>query len=262
MDLAASGWLKLTVLAPSHLQPTVGPERKLSPAESFSRHGRVLWHQSLVLVRNCQRQVNHREQHENECLDARNKDVQAQEDRWNANRNQREEAQREHIAGKHVGIKTNGEGQDACEVRNKLDGHQQPCHPPERAAELFQIAKEALRAEALVVVIEERGNREAEWDNGVCSGGSDARNQPYEIVGQHEEKNASDECLEFLVAVADDLFAQRACEFRNDFGDLLRGTRLIGESVRRTTTKNAIKQAATTNSTANVSLMGAVELAG
>ena len=33
-------------------------------------------------------------------------------------------------------------------------------------AELFQVAKDALRAEALVVVIEERGNREAEWDTG------------------------------------------------------------------------------------------------
>jgi hypothetical protein len=35
LGLAASGWLRLTVLAPSRLQPSVGPKRKLSPAESF-----------------------------------------------------------------------------------------------------------------------------------------------------------------------------------------------------------------------------------
>ena len=34
LELAASGWLRLTVLAPSRLRPTVGPEWKRSPAES------------------------------------------------------------------------------------------------------------------------------------------------------------------------------------------------------------------------------------
>ena len=98
--------------------------------------------------------------------------------------------------------------------------------------------------------------------HGVVVGAATPGIKPYEIVGQHEEKNAGDECLEFLVAVADDLFAQRAGEFRNISAICCAGPGLSGESVRRTTMKNAIKQAATTNSTANVSLMGAVELAG
>ena len=68
--MAASGWLRLTVLAPSRLRPSVAPERKRSPAESFFAIGRVLKRYLVSAVMgNCLAQVDHAQQSEDNGLD-------------------------------------------------------------------------------------------------------------------------------------------------------------------------------------------------
>jgi hypothetical protein len=72
--LAASGWLKLTVLAPSHLRPSFARSgsalrRILLVIDEMSKAG------ILVFLRYSQRKIDHRQQHENEGLNQRNKNM-------------------------------------------------------------------------------------------------------------------------------------------------------------------------------------------
>jgi len=65
---------------------------------------------------------------------------------------QGEEDQRHHLAGKHVGIKTNGEREDAGEMRDDLNGKHHPGNPPDGAQELLDVPETVL-ADSVVVVI-------------------------------------------------------------------------------------------------------------
>ena len=62
-----------------------------------------------MFVRHRRSDIDHREQCENKSLQKCDKDVQPHENYRDTNRYQREEHQRHHIAGKHVGIETDGE---------------------------------------------------------------------------------------------------------------------------------------------------------
>lgn len=83
--VAARGWLRLTVLAPSHLRPRAEVKHRLRRgSELRPRRGssKVVEAQS-VLVRHRLGHVNQRQQHEDVRLNQRDEDVEAEKEAGN-----------------------------------------------------------------------------------------------------------------------------------------------------------------------------------
>src|SRR3984893_7820034 len=152
-----SGWLMLTVLAPSRSRP-MQTGRKRLPVRNVdaARHARARVPETLMIVRRRLSQINHRQQHEHIRLNDGHAQVQPEKHRWDCDRHQREERQRHQVAGKHICVKTYGEREDARKVRDDLDRQHQPGKPPDRSEEVLQVANRALLAKAVVLVVQER----------------------------------------------------------------------------------------------------------
>ena len=114
------------------------------------------------------------------------------------------EDQGQHIAGEHVGVKTDGERHDAREVRDDLNREHQRRDPPDRPHEVLDVSDEALGRGPIVVVVEKCEQRDAERHDRVGGGRSDAREQAEAVAGHDEEQDGSYEREMRLVAVADD----------------------------------------------------------
>src|SRR6185437_13145952 len=107
----ASGWLMLTVLAPSRYAALL-LQRRGRPFAANSK---------LMILRNRQRKIDRREQEEYVGLNHGHAKMQSQKHQWNADRHQREERDGQQIAGKHIGVKTNRQRKNTRKVRDDLN---------------------------------------------------------------------------------------------------------------------------------------------
>src|SRR5579884_2337798 len=149
LKCAVSGWLRLTVLAPSRSRPAL-PEwvansghGNLKKGPSTSHLWRFAWDDNLkksMLLRSRFCQINHGQQHKHIRLNQCDAEVQSQKDDGNRKRDQREEDQCQQIAGKHVRVKADGKRHDARQVRDDLNRKHQRRQPPHGSHKVLQIA--------------------------------------------------------------------------------------------------------------------------
>src|SRR5215469_8545966 len=100
---AASGWLMLTVLAPSRSRRCCHCEEGVPSQQTQIKLSSVsLGSEASMLMRHCQREVDCGQQEEHKRLHDSNAKVQPHKDQRDPNRDQREERQRHQVARKHV----------------------------------------------------------------------------------------------------------------------------------------------------------------
>ncbi len=179
-----------------------------------------------MIVSYGEREVDGGEDHEDVGLDDGDAEVEAEEHERDADGDEREKGEGDHVAGEHVGVETDGEREHAGEVGDDLDGEHQGVEPPDGAEELLDVA-EAVHADAVVVVVEEGDEREAEGDDGVGGGRLEAGDEAHEVAEQDEEDEHGEVGGEALVAVADDAFALLADELAGELGEVLDGAGLL-----------------------------------
>src|SRR6187402_2500794 len=132
--------------------------------------------------------------------------MQAEEDQRNTDRHQREEGQREQIARKHICPETDGEREDAGEVRDDLDQEHQGREPPDRTEELLDVPATVL-PDAVIVVVSEGGNRQSERHYDVRRGRFQTRDKTEQVRQKDEEEDRRQIAGEALMAVADNALA-------------------------------------------------------
>src|SRR5271154_666147 len=162
--------------------------------------------------------------------------MKSQEDDGNNKGNQGKENKNKQIAGQHVRVKTNGERKVTRQMRNDLDGQHERHQPPHRPHKLLGIAPDSLRAEANVVVVNERGQGDAKRNDGIGGRSFDTRQKPIAITNDQEETDNRRERDVRLISVADDGITLRVNEIVDHLGDVLQEARLLdieGEAHRK-----------------------------
>src|SRR5215472_10553165 len=132
--------------------------------------------------------------------------MQSAENNRNTNRNHGKEHQRDQVAGKNVGPKTNREGEQPGSVADQLDWQHERCKGRDRSEKMFQIADSRM-LETLCVIVQKRTNCTAQRHGGHAGRRLKSRNQSNQIANQNEDENNGKKRRVGLAVMPDNLRA-------------------------------------------------------
>src|SRR5450755_905258 len=98
-----------------------------------------------------------------------------------------QEDQEDLLSRKHVGVKTNREGQVPRQMTEQLNRQHQRRQPPDGTGEMPQILAQTHRLDALDVVIEKRGQSASQRDLDALRRRFKARDQSNQVAEQNED---------------------------------------------------------------------------
>jgi len=134
-------------------------------------------------------EIHDRKQKENECLNQCHKNTQRHDRQRSKERTcQKEQNAQYQFMTHHVSEKTEGEGENSGKMADELDGQDDGNHPPDRAAEMFDVFN------AMIFNADDVG----EDDNRKCTGSrrvqagrrrKEARQQSDQIAGEDIDEN-------------------------------------------------------------------------
>ena len=102
-----------------------------------------------------------------------------------ANRHKRKENQGHHVAGKHIGVQTDGQRQHPSQMADDLDRNHDDRQPPHRPNKLLQVGK-SVTSEPLDLVIDEGADGTSEWNHGHGGRRLKSWNQANQVTDQDE----------------------------------------------------------------------------
>src|SRR5947209_9836554 len=173
-----------------------------------------------MLVRDSATDVDHREQHKNIGLQETHKQVQADKNDGDDEFSQRNKSQVNLFAGKHIGVKTNGERKRPGEVADDFDRQHQWRQQDHRPQELFDIAA-TIRTKPGRVIEEERYHCQAKGNVRIHGGGFKTRYQPEQIHEQDKEEESAEERCILRAIMPHHLFRGSMDELVGEFHEVL-----------------------------------------
>src|ERR1700733_6994998 len=159
-----------------------------------------------MLFRNRALQLDGSQQNENIRLQERHADVQTQEHNGDADWYQRKENPGNHVAGKHIGGKTDGERKHAGQVADEFDGNHQRRQGWNGSGKVLQVTDPGV-LESLHLVIHEGANRATQGNDGHGCWRLQAWNHSNQVAKQNEEAKRGQKRCVTLTVVTDDLVA-------------------------------------------------------
>jgi hypothetical protein len=179
-----------------------------------------------MLFRDRSRQIYRRQQNENVGLQQGHANVQSQKRDRHADRDQGKENQRNHVTGKHVGVKTDGQRQDPGEMAYQFYRNHQRRERRHRAGKVLQVADSRM-FEPLRLIIEKGAERASERNHRNSGRGFEAGNDADEIAQQNKQTKGHQEGSESFAAVPDNFLALGLDESVRAFEDVLQCPRLV-----------------------------------
>src|SRR5690349_18808270 len=181
---------------------------------------------NLVLFTYSHAQIHEREHDEDKSLYQRYEQVQTKKDDRKQDRHQRKERQRDHVTGKHIGVKTDGERKNAGKVAHHFNQKHQWRQRPHRADELLDVAM-ALNAQPVKMIVDKSQKSATQRDGRAGRGRFKSWNQSEQIAQQDEIEKRNGIRDVALITVSHYAVGLLGDELFGSFNQMLQAARLL-----------------------------------